>query len=169
MPLKKALLLKMLCPINPDKMQQSRGFLSTFGSAPVSSLNTAFLIMSPGEGHWPNSSLINRVNDHHQNQQHKKNSNPGKIGMCEVNVAQKSVSRRWWRLWKTNVQYDNNVVVRPHVYCLVSGGKNADQYDDEDDEEDSQTDGDPNLLLHWNKQNFHLAHKLILIFAKTGT
>lgn len=164
MPLKKALLLKMLYPINPDKMQQ-RGFLSTFGS--VSSFNAAFLIMSQGEGHWPSSSLINRVNDHHRNQQHN-NSNPGKTGMCQVNATQKSVSRRWWRLWKTNVQYDN-VVVRPHVYCLMSDTKRDGQYDGDDDDEDSQTDGNPNLLLHWSKQNFHLTHKLIFIFAETGT
>lgn len=63
----------------------------------------------------------------------------------------------------------NYDVVRTHVHCLVSGAKSGDQYDGEDDDEDSQTDDDPNLLLHWKKQNFHLAHKLILTFAQTDT
>lgn len=49
--------------------------------------------------------------------------------------------------------------------CLVSLAKRGGHYDDDDDDEDSQTDGDPNLLLHWKKQNFHLAHKLILTFC----
>lgn len=62
----------------------------------------------------------------------------------------------------------NNDVVRTHVHCLVSAAKSGGQYDGEDDEDDGQTDGDPNLLLHWKKR-FHLAHKLILTFAQTDT
>lgn len=67
------------------------------------------------------------------------------------------------------MQCDNNVVVRRHAYWLVSGAKSGDQYDDEEDKEDPHTDGNPNLLLHWNKQNFHLEHKPRLIFAEKGT
>lgn len=44
--------------------------------------------------------------------------------------------------------------VHHHVRCLVSGAESGDQDDDEDDDENSQTDGDPNLLLHWKKQQF---------------
>lgn len=47
----------------------------------------------------------------------------------------------------------------PQVCCLVSGAKSSDQYDDDNEDEDGQTNGDPKLLLHWNKQSVHLAHK----------
>lgn len=46
--------------------------------------------------------------------------------------------------------------------CPVSGAKHGGHCDDEDEDEDGHTDGDPNLLLHWNKENFHLAPELML-------
>lgn len=65
----------------------------------------------------------------------------------------------------TNVQYDDNIVVRPHAHFLLSGTQSGGHYDDDEDDEDSQTDGDPDLLLHQNKQNFLLAHKINTYFC----
>lgn len=51
--------------------------------------------------------------------------------------------------------------VRGQVCCSGSGAKHGGQCDDEDEGEDGQTDGDPNLLLHRNKEHVHLAPELM--------
>lgn len=56
---------------------------------------------------------------------------------------------------------DDNTVVHHHVSCLVSAAESGGHCNDDDEDEDGQTDGDPKLLLHCNKDNFQLAHKLI--------
>lgn len=47
--------------------------------------------------------------------------------------------------------------------CPVSGAKRGGQCDDDDEDEDGQTDGDPKLLLHRNKENLHLAPELMRV------
>lgn len=63
------------------------------------------------------------------------------------------------------MQYDDHVVLRPHVSCLVSGAKRGGQDDGDDDEEHSQTEGDPKLLLQTKS---HLARKLRPEIGKFG-
>lgn len=43
---------------------------------------------------------------------------------------------------------------RRPLCCPVSGDERRGHCDDDDEDEDGQTDGDPDLLLHRNKENF---------------
>lgn len=96
----------MIYPIHPDKNATKHvSWVHLLQrQCQVSILHSSWCLRARATG--PNRSLINPVNHPHQNQQHK-NSNPGKTGLCQVDVTQESVSRRWcWRLGKTNVQYE---------------------------------------------------------------